>query len=70
MALRPDEQWRWIVAPPVVTGRPASRPGEAGEVAGAVGAVAEVDVLDGFGLDARLGDRVADGVRRHASSPA
>src|SRR5689334_10278270 len=26
MALSPEEQWRWTVAPAVVTGSPASRP--------------------------------------------
>ncbi len=46
-------------------GQAGEQRGEAPEVGGAVGTVAERDVLDEFGLDAGLVDRAADGVSRH-----
>ena len=46
-------------------GQAGEQTGEATEVGRAVGAVAERDVLDEFGLDAGLVDRAADGVGGH-----
>ena len=64
MVCRPEEQKRLTVTPAVVIGRPASSAAWRPMLRRAVGAVAQIAVLDIVLGDAGALDRVLDGVAR------
>ena len=70
MVCRPDEQKRFTETPAVVFGRPASSAAWRPMLRRAMGAIAEIAILDIVLVDAGAVDRVLDGVGRDATSAA